>query len=183
MSGRAAEARTILEGSGLDHPLSVKLPIRNIAIAGGPAIILVDRLKGIQVDADLDLIESSIGFPKRSARIMRSVSVDDPGQQSYENYACGSERNIAGYCNPELEKQIERQSMNPTGKAHEARVRDRPKMAGRRSGRSYFTTMRHPVRSGQAVPRTREAAARCECLSAARPRRAPLRAVAGIRGE
>ena len=30
--------------------------------------------------------------------------VDDPDQQFYENYACGSERNYTGYCNPELEK-------------------------------------------------------------------------------
>ena len=36
--------------------------------------------------------------------------VDDPDQQFYENYACGSERNYTGYCNPELEKQFVQQS-------------------------------------------------------------------------
>jgi peptide/nickel transport system substrate-binding protein len=39
--------------------------------------------------------------------------VDDPDQQLYENYGCGSPRNYTGYCNPELEKQFERQSMEP----------------------------------------------------------------------
>jgi peptide/nickel transport system substrate-binding protein len=37
--------------------------------------------------------------------------VDDPDQQLYENYGCGSPRNYTGYCNPELEKQFDRQSI------------------------------------------------------------------------
>src|SRR6202043_2665485 len=37
--------------------------------------------------------------------------VDDPDQQFYENYVCGSERNYTGYCNPEVDKLVDRQSM------------------------------------------------------------------------
>ena len=37
--------------------------------------------------------------------------VDDPDQQFYENYACGSARNYSGYCNPEIDKQFDQQSM------------------------------------------------------------------------
>ena len=37
--------------------------------------------------------------------------VDDPDQQFYENYASGSERNYTGYCNPELQKLFDRQSV------------------------------------------------------------------------
>jgi peptide/nickel transport system substrate-binding protein len=37
--------------------------------------------------------------------------VDDPDAQFYENYACGSERNYTGYCNRDLEKMFEQQSM------------------------------------------------------------------------
>jgi peptide/nickel transport system substrate-binding protein len=37
--------------------------------------------------------------------------VDDPDQQFYENYACGAARNYTSYCNPELEKLFDRQSM------------------------------------------------------------------------
>ena len=40
-------------------------------------------------------------------------SVDDPDQQFYENYVCGSDRNYSGYCNPEIDKEIDRQSMEP----------------------------------------------------------------------
>jgi peptide/nickel transport system substrate-binding protein len=32
-------------------------------------------------------------------------------RQFYENYACGSQRNYTGYCNPELQKMFEQQSM------------------------------------------------------------------------
>ena len=39
------------------------------------------------------------------------TGVDDPDQQFYENYACGSPRNYIGYCNPELEKLFDQQSM------------------------------------------------------------------------
>ena len=36
--------------------------------------------------------------------------VDDPDQQFYENYACGSLRNYSGYCNKELDKKFDEQS-------------------------------------------------------------------------
>jgi peptide/nickel transport system substrate-binding protein len=38
-------------------------------------------------------------------------SVDEPDQQFYENYTCGAERNYMGYCNTELEKLFEEQSV------------------------------------------------------------------------
>ena len=37
--------------------------------------------------------------------------VDDPDQQFYENYACGSARNYSGYCNPEVDKMVDEQSI------------------------------------------------------------------------
>jgi len=37
--------------------------------------------------------------------------VDDPDQQFYENYACGSPRNYSAYCNRELDKKFDEQSM------------------------------------------------------------------------
>jgi len=39
--------------------------------------------------------------------------VDDPDAYFFEHYACGSERNYTNYCNPELEKMYEEQSMEP----------------------------------------------------------------------
>jgi peptide/nickel transport system substrate-binding protein len=36
--------------------------------------------------------------------------VDDPDQNFFENFSCKSERNYTGYCNPEIEKLMEKQS-------------------------------------------------------------------------
>ena len=36
--------------------------------------------------------------------------IDDPDQNFYENYACGSERNYTHYCNKDLEKLFDAQS-------------------------------------------------------------------------
>jgi len=40
--------------------------------------------------------------------------VDDPDQQLYENYGCGSPRNYTGYCNPELENLFDGNRRRPT---------------------------------------------------------------------
>jgi peptide/nickel transport system substrate-binding protein len=37
--------------------------------------------------------------------------VDDPDAHFYENYACGSERNYTNYCNQDIMKLIDQQSM------------------------------------------------------------------------
>ena len=39
--------------------------------------------------------------------------LDDPDQNFYENYICNSNRNYTKYCNRELDKLIDRQSMEP----------------------------------------------------------------------
>ena len=38
------------------------------------------------------------------------TAVDDPDVAFYENYHCGSARNYTNYCNPEVDKLIDRQS-------------------------------------------------------------------------
>jgi peptide/nickel transport system substrate-binding protein len=50
------------------------------------------------------------------------TGVDDADQQFYENYVCGSERNYTGYCNAEVDKLVDRQSMESIRKSEEAGV-------------------------------------------------------------
>jgi len=38
-------------------------------------------------------------------------TVDDPDQGLYENYTCGAEGNYNGYCNPEIDKLVDQQSV------------------------------------------------------------------------
>jgi len=79
--------------------------------------VLIDQLKEIYIDGELDIVETANWFPKLARRdfqvgfIFILGGVDDPDQQFYENYSCGSERNYSGYCNPEIEQMFDRQSM------------------------------------------------------------------------
>ena len=114
-----SEARKIMEqqGYGPDKRLKITVSTRNIPQYRDPAIILIDQLKQIYIDANLEEIDTVNWYPK----VMRKDFIvglnlgenglDDPDQTFYENFACGAERNYTGYCNPELEKEFDQQSM------------------------------------------------------------------------
>jgi peptide/nickel transport system substrate-binding protein len=109
-----AEARTIMErlGYGPDKRLAIKVAARNIPAYRDPAIILIDQLKQIGIDGELDPIETANWFPKLDQIGLNNTGsgVDDPDRQFFENYGCGSERNHTGYCNAQLEEQFVAQS-------------------------------------------------------------------------
>jgi peptide/nickel transport system substrate-binding protein len=113
------EARKIMEklGYGPDKKLEVKVSTRNVATFRDPAVILIDQLKNIYVDATLETIETANWHSKITRKDYKigmnntGSGVDDPDQQFYENYACGSLRNYSGYCNHELDKKFDEQSM------------------------------------------------------------------------
>jgi peptide/nickel transport system substrate-binding protein len=112
----AARAVMTQLGYGPDKHLPVKVSARNIAIFRDPAVILIDQLKDIWIDGELEPIETANWFPKVIRRDYQigmnntGSGVDDPDQQFFENYGCGSERNYTSYCNPELEKLFNQQS-------------------------------------------------------------------------
>jgi len=114
-----AEARSIMQklGYGPDNRLKVKVSTRNIAIYRDPAVILLDQLKEIYIDGELDVVETSLWHAKVARKDytvglnLTGNAVDDPDQNFYENYSCGSERNYTQYCNKELEKLFDKQSM------------------------------------------------------------------------
>ncbi len=116
-----AEARQIMEklGYGPDKRLAVKVSIRNIVPTRDPAVILIDQLKEIYIDGELETIDTTQWYPKVMRRdftvglVVSENGLDDPDQQFYENYVCGAERNYGGYCNPQLDELIDRQSMEP----------------------------------------------------------------------
>ena len=114
-----SEAREIMNklGYGPDKRLALKVSTRNIPPFRDPAVILIDQLKEVFIDGELDIVETALWYPKMYRKDYKiglnltGSGVDDPDQQLYENYGCGSPRNYTGYCNPELEKLFERQSM------------------------------------------------------------------------
>jgi peptide/nickel transport system substrate-binding protein len=112
------QARAIMKKSGYgpDKHLKLKIATRGISLYKDPAVILASQLKEIWIDADVEIIETAQWYPK-IARKDYSVGlnttgngVDDPDQNFYENFACKSERNYTGYCNPEIEKLFDVQS-------------------------------------------------------------------------
>ena len=113
-----AEAQKIMRGLGYgpDKRLSVKISTRNIGPYKDPAVILIDQLKHAYIDGELEVIETSIWHPKVArkdftvALNLTGSGVDDPDQQFYENYYCGSQRNYTSYCNKEVDAMIDRQS-------------------------------------------------------------------------
>jgi len=113
------QARQIMEklGFGPEHRLKVKVSTRDIPPY--PAVILIDQLKDVYTDGELETIDTTNWFPK----IMRKDFVvglnltpgfvDDPDPTFYANYVCGAEANFNGYCNPEVDMLVDQQSMEP----------------------------------------------------------------------
>jgi peptide/nickel transport system substrate-binding protein len=112
------QGRTIMRklGYGPNKRLQVKIATRNIPVYRDPAVILIDQLKEIYIDGEMEVVETSIWHAKVTRKEyqvglnLTGNGVDDPDQNFYENYKCGSERNYTGYCNPELDKLFDKQS-------------------------------------------------------------------------
>src|SRR5260370_9155736 len=68
------------------------------------------------MDGEIETVQTANWFAKVTRKDYMiglnntGSGVDDPDQQFYENYACGSDRNYTGYCNPQLDKAFDRQS-------------------------------------------------------------------------
>jgi peptide/nickel transport system substrate-binding protein len=113
------EARAKMQklGYGPDHRLAIKLSTRNVPGYRDAAVVAISQLREVYIDAELELVDTANYFP----RIMRkdytlavevsTGGLDDPDQKFYENYVCGADRNLTGYCDPETDKLIDRQSM------------------------------------------------------------------------
>jgi peptide/nickel transport system substrate-binding protein len=112
------EARELMKqaGYGPDKHLKVKVSTRNIATFRDPATILLDQLRHIWVDGELEVIDTAVYYNrvfKRDYTVALNLSgsaVDDPDVTFFEGYACGSLRNYNNYCNPEMTKLFEAQS-------------------------------------------------------------------------
>ena len=113
-----AQARAIMQGLGYgpDKPLKLKVSTRDISIYRDPAVILLDQLKKIYIDAELDVVDTTIWHRKVTrgdysvGLNLTGLAVDDPDVNFVENYTCKSERNYNKYCSAEVEKLIAAQS-------------------------------------------------------------------------
>jgi peptide/nickel transport system substrate-binding protein len=112
------KARELMKeaGYGPDKRLKVKVSTRNIATFRDPATILIDHLKHIYVDGELEVIDTSVYYNRvfkkdyAVALNLTGSAVDDPDVTFFEGYACGSLRNYNNYCDPEMTKLFAAQS-------------------------------------------------------------------------
>ncbi len=113
------EARRIMEklGYGPDKRLPIKVSTRDVVYYRDPAVIAIDQLKQIYMDGELETIDTVNWYPKvmrKDYTVGMNITeseVDDPDVLYYENYACGAARNYTGYCNAEVDKLINQQSI------------------------------------------------------------------------
>ena len=111
-------ARKIMEklGYGPAKQLAVTVSTRNIAPYRDPAVILIDQLREIYIDGELEPLDTTQWYPRltrkdyKVALNVTETAVDDPDPAFYENHVCGALRNYTGYCNPEVDRLVDRQS-------------------------------------------------------------------------
>jgi peptide/nickel transport system substrate-binding protein len=113
------QARKLMEklGYGPDNRLKVTVATRNVQAYRDAAVVWIGQMKEIYIDAVLDPIDTTQWYPmlaRKNYKIAVNVTetaVDDPDVAFYENYVCGALRNYTGYCNPEIDKLVKRQSV------------------------------------------------------------------------
>ena len=116
-----AAARAIMQklGYGPDKHLVTKLSTRDIPSWRQPAVLLNSQLKDIYIDADLDIVDTTQWYPKvmRKEFTIGAVpiesGVDDPDNMFVENFGCNSPRNYTGYCDADVQKLVDAQSLEP----------------------------------------------------------------------
>jgi len=135
-----------------NNKLAVTVSTRNVPPYRDPAVILISQLYEIYMDATLDPVDTVNWYPK----VMRKdftvglnvteSALDDPDQQFYENYVCGADRNYTGYCNPEVDKLVDRQSAETNVEKRKQLVWEiERRLIEDVPGRSFFTRGAQPA--------------------------------------
>jgi peptide/nickel transport system substrate-binding protein len=112
------QARQIMGklGYGPDKRLKIKVSTRDLPFFRDPAVILIDQLKEVHFDGKLETIDTTNWFSKIRRKdftvgLNLQGSGPDPDPILDMFYGCGSSMNWDGYCNPEVDKLIEQQSI------------------------------------------------------------------------
>ena len=80
---------------------------------------MISHLKEIYIDAELDLVDTALWYGKMARKdftvgaVPIESGVDDPTRCSTRTTMCGAVRNYAGYSDPEFDKLVDQQSMEP----------------------------------------------------------------------
>src|SRR5258708_6636946 len=108
--------RSIMRGLGYgpDNRLKLKVMTRDLAFYKTPAILLIDQLKEVYLDGELDPVETPAFFPRvyrkdYTVALNLQTSGPEPGGILEAFYRCGSNLNLDGYCDARGENKINEQ--------------------------------------------------------------------------
>jgi len=118
LAKNVADGQQIMEKLGYSdaNPLKIKIQTRNLPTYRDPAVVLIDQLKKIHIEGELDVLDTTQWYAKLVRKDytigfnVMGVSVDDPDGNLIENYACKSERNYTQYCSADVEQLLAAQS-------------------------------------------------------------------------
>jgi peptide/nickel transport system substrate-binding protein len=112
-----AEGRQIMQqlGYGPAKRLEIKVTTRNIQPYRDPAVLLIDQLKQVYIDGELEEIDTPQYYPKilrKDFKVALNLqpSGPDPDPILKVFYSCGASINWDGYCNSQVDQLIDRQS-------------------------------------------------------------------------
>jgi peptide/nickel transport system substrate-binding protein len=112
------QARQLMEqhGYGPDKRLKVNVTTRDLPFYRDPAVLLIDQLKEVYIDGQLDTVDTTAYFPKIRRKdftvgLNLQTSGPDPDPTLDIFFGCGSSLNWDGYCNPEVDRLIEQVSV------------------------------------------------------------------------
>jgi peptide/nickel transport system substrate-binding protein len=113
---RGAEGHHALALHEIAHDLVGKAEARDLPPARNAATLLIDHLKQIDIAGELEIIDTSLYYPKIlrkdfSVGVNGQTSGPDPDPTLDALYSCGSSVNWDGYCNADVDKMIEQQSI------------------------------------------------------------------------
>jgi peptide/nickel transport system substrate-binding protein len=113
-----AEAKELMKKAGYSEtsPLKLKIQTRNLVTYRNPAVLMLDQLKKIFIEAELEVLDSTQWYARMTRKDYTlalngmGIAVDDPDGNIVENYACGSDRNYTEYCDATVDKMLSEQS-------------------------------------------------------------------------
>ncbi len=110
------QARAIMRGLGYgpENRLKIKVMTRDLSFYKAPAVLLMDQLKEIYIESELDTVETPAFFPRvyrkdYTLAFNLQTSGPEPGGIVDAYYKCGSNLNWDNYCDASLDKMIDEQ--------------------------------------------------------------------------
>src|SRR5260370_14940699 len=99
-------------GYSADKPLKIKVSTRNIPAYRDQAVILIDHLKQVYIQGELEPLDTAVSYNRMARKDftvglnVQGVAIDDPDVVFYETFSCGSERHHPNSFRPEVVKLI-----------------------------------------------------------------------------